>query len=184
MNFVRLQEALRPNQLSDTTIFMKDRSEEFDAADDRRLLEHVEAHGGNCPACAYNLEGLSNRTCPECGSRLLLRLGADGGAHAPWLLAIVFFAMGAGFDLIMSVCIPILWRFLPPRAGTEAFWQGAIVLFGALGLACLTGCLAVARKRRTWARYSATRAWRLAIGIGIGLALVHACVGLMILPYI
>lgn len=184
MKFARLREALPPIEHSDTTIFMNDRSDESNAADERRLLEHLEAHGGICPACAYNLEGLSNRTCPECGSRLLLRLGADGGAHAPWLLAIVFFAMAAGFDLVVSVCIPILWRFLPPRPGTEVFWQGAIALFGLLGLACLAGCFVIARKRRIWARNSVTRAWRQAIGIGIGLTAIHACVGLLIKPYI
>ncbi len=44
-------------------------------------------HDAPCPACGYNLRGLTEATCPECGELSpRLRLFGVGGADCGWML--------------------------------------------------------------------------------------------------
>jgi len=70
------------------------------------LLEH----DAPCPACGYNLRGLSSPSCPECRRELALTIGI---ARQPlgWLFA----AVAPGFFSGIAACfllVPIVARLL------------------------------------------------------------------------
>ncbi len=62
-----------------------------------------------CPACGYNLTGLNQASCPECGQRFLIT--ARKPPRPPltalhWTLLIIFIAVGlvlVGFPLLLWI---------------------------------------------------------------------------------
>ncbi len=58
-----------------------------------------------CPVCRYNLRNLTSGTCPECGQRVALRVGAPHlrlGVFA-WALAPMLMMTGAGCFVLLVV---------------------------------------------------------------------------------
>lgn len=54
-----------------------------------------------CPACKYNLRGLTSTNCPECNQPLELRVSLVEGASGAFIAAIVGLAVGAGAALLL-----------------------------------------------------------------------------------
>ncbi len=79
------------------------------------LLEFLVEHEAACPVCGYNLKTLTRPICPECGSELVLTVGATR-LRLGWLfvaLAPGFFSgIAAGFLLI-----PIVLRYVVGDGG-------------------------------------------------------------------
>jgi hypothetical protein len=143
--------------------------------DQRALLAWLERHDDRCPACAYELRGLSSPVCPECGVGLSLGVRAPGVRLGPWAAALLAPAMGLGFDGVVATIMlgasVVQWG-RPPLD----FWVfvGSLV---ALGAASAGAIAVVARARRWWTRQPPRRAWTRTVEVWLGVALAHAAVG-------
>ena len=104
------------------------------------LAEHDEP----CPACGYNLRGLTGEACPECGEALRLRVGMVEPRMGLFLTGLLGLAFGTGFHAIVG-----LWALsilLNGGSGPEAF-EFAVLVVGAV--VCGSGLLIwlVSRRR-------------------------------------
>lgn len=144
----------------------------------RRLLRaYLESNDAPCPVCAYSLRGLSTPTCPECNAPLSLGVTSENLSIGPWTVAVVAFAMGAGFDSVVSTLMTIgLINEAPP------IWQPYAMLgiLVTLALACLGCVVALVRHRKRWAFMTRATQWRRAIAYLVGVFVVHACAGAII----
>ena len=68
---------------------------------DGLLERYVRERGGACPSCGYDLAGLTDEKCPECGERLVLRIGMVELRMGLFVCGILGFACGLGFTLTM-----------------------------------------------------------------------------------
>lgn len=132
------------------------------AADTHALREFLATRNEACPACGYNLRGLTQDRCPECGARLVLQL-AD--AARPLSRAAVAGFVGWSFDATLLGLMTV-------RYATEGSWAAAGTLVGLIycvaqirawgGRAALLDTLP-ARKRRE----AAAPPWIVAILLSI-----------------
>lgn len=144
----------------------------------RRLLRaYLESNDAPCPVCSYSLRGLTTSTCPECNAPLSLGVTSENLSIGPWTVAVVAFAMGAGFDSVVSTLMTI---GLINEATVQ--WQ-PYAMFGilvTLALACLGSVVLLVKRRRRWAFMTRAAQWRLAIACLVGVFVVHACAGAII----
>lgn len=56
-----------------------------------------------CPACGYNLRGLTSDRCPECGQALRLTVTLVDPKLGAWLVALVAAALGTGGALLFTL---------------------------------------------------------------------------------
>ena len=56
-----------------------------------------------CPACGYNLHGLTASACPECGRGLRLGVSLTEPALGTWIATLVPLLLPAGFGIILIV---------------------------------------------------------------------------------
>ena len=119
------------------------------------LLEFLRDHDAECPACGYNVRGLSRPVCPECKQQLVLTVGVYRLQMA-WL----FTALAPGFFSGIAaffVLIPIVARYIvgdgrhePVIIALDIFgWCSltfAIILASRWRIAFLTQ----SRKRQRW----------------------------------
>lgn len=147
--------------------------------DDRALLEFIYTRDVECPACGYNLRGLRTAVCPECSGRLYLSVGSENLALGPWAMALVSFALGAGFDGVVSVVISIGLIFFPP-SGAGVRQAGLLLLSFVIGAAaCGIGIWwLVTRRKSVWGRMARRRQWLIAWLIFAAVAGAHAAFGL------
>ncbi len=83
------------------------------------LHQFLAAHDEPCPACSYNLRGLTGQTCPECGEPLTLRVGLVEPRLAHFIAGLLGLAIGFGFNLLLLVWVglmPLLGQSMPPLA--------------------------------------------------------------------
>lgn len=120
------------------------------------LAEHDEP----CPACGYNLRGLTGEACPECGEALRLRVGMVEPRMKLYLGGLVGLACGTGFDGII-----LLWVVY------EQVWGGGVGMdLGEsmpliVGLAVCGGAMAWWLRARVWIRHrSVGMRWLLVAG--------------------
>src|SRR5215207_7280264 len=70
------------------------------------LLDFLREYDAACPVCGYNLRALARPICPECGSELVLTVGATR-LRLGWLLVAVapgfFSGICACFVLVMII---------------------------------------------------------------------------------
>ena len=138
------------------------------------LLEFVACCDEPCPVCGYSLRGLAEPRCPECGSSLELRVGSPQLRVGPWAVALVSFALGLGFDGVVSLLMTIA-LILDPTTSWEPI--GVVSGFTVLAGAMLIGLVRVARSRPTWTRRT-VRTQRLLAAVVFGcVGGIHAMVG-------
>jgi hypothetical protein len=141
------------------------------------LLTFVADRDEPCPVCSYSLRGLTGPICPECGAPLRLRVGSPQLRVGAWALGIVSFALALGFDGVVAI---LLTAALIANPSTQ--WQpvglvtGFVVLSGAM-LGCL---LWLVRGRPAWHRRPTGAQWRRASAIFLGVGLLHALFGLLL----
>lgn len=141
-----------------------------------RLLEHLRRQGGACSACDYDLCGQAVDRCPECGTRLELRVGpASLNVHGFVLLLLPFAFSGMAAILLIGRAIAL--AILAAGGGRPP--SQTVVTLTAFGvLSGLVG-LELAVRPRAWLRGPRRRQWSL---VGIAWT-VHIAVlaGLVIL---
>jgi hypothetical protein len=100
-----------------------------------------------CPACGYNLRGLTGEACPECGEVLRLRVGMVEPRLGLFVAGLIGLAAGAGFNGVMTAFGAISMLLEP---GYVTARDG--VVLGLLGCAFALGVGAMI----AWVRF---RAW-------------------------
>lgn len=149
---------------------------------DPLLTEFFAVSDEPCPACGYSLHRVKTDTCPECGSGLRLTVGQPLPPLAPWTFAIVSFAMGLGFDLVVTVLMGVgfaaswlLWS--SPPLWPVIFMPIALTVAGGI---CVVGIWSLLRYRATWTRARLGVQWARAVGLFFAVGFAHAFVGVMI----
>lgn len=149
----------------------------------RHLLIYLQDSGAPCPVCEYHLHQLAEPRCPECGTELHLTVGATLPRLTPWTSAVVWFAMGMGFDAVVSLLwlvmlIPAYIYGFTNATAFQLFFPPAALLVAAA--VCFAGIVWLLRFRPRWTlRRSAVQWWRSA-GVFLGVALFHVGVAVAI----
>ena len=60
-----------------------------------------------CPMCTYNLRGLEDEHCPECGETLSLTVRPESYRYGAYITAVVGLAVGTGFFGIVFIWMAI-----------------------------------------------------------------------------
>jgi hypothetical protein len=99
--------------------------------DDRPTLlqQFVADRDVPCPACNYNLRGLSSSSCPECAQPLVLRVALAEPALISFLAAIVGIALGAGFNGLLVIYFFVSEGFNISRRELREVGLGALLPF-------------------------------------------------------
>ena len=77
-------------------------SREQDSVDAQRLREWLADHDVECPLCKYNLRGLVEPRCPECGNGLTLGVSLVEPFLAAWIATVSALLPPAGFGCIFT----------------------------------------------------------------------------------
>ncbi len=89
------------------------------------LLQFVSTRDINCPACGYNLRGLSTPVCPECRESLRLTIGMIKPRMGWFLLTIIPGVFSAGCAVLLTATVVTATILSPGPAGIPF---GAILL--------------------------------------------------------
>jgi len=122
--------------------------------DQQALIAFLAQRDATCPACRYNLRGLANPVCPECGNTLKLAVGLVDGVSRRWIASLVLALIPAGVGLPMTVVLLLgFTQGLQLRDLIEEP-EGIVFLFSLIYLnVCLVGSIALIKIRRrfqTW----------------------------------
>lgn len=141
------------------------------------FLERVDAP---CPVCSYNLRGVALPHCPECRAPITLTVGSEQARLGPWLLAALGFAMGLGFDSVVSMLLLI--PVVATRGESEALLMFAVMLT----LAALSGAglLLVVRRRRQFQSTPRRAQWKRAWAFFAAVFFTHLTVGLSTIVFL
>lgn len=117
------------------------------------LLDFVAQREVPCPRCGYNLRGLTQPACPECGDKLKLTVGSLSPMNRAWLTMLSALLMPAGIGAIICVVVIMSlqhfgWGDLMPGDAVEAF--GILVILYAV--ACIPMSIAAIVLRRPFSR--------------------------------
>ena len=76
-----------------------------------------------CPACGYELEGLSGARCPECGQAFTITAADEPEAHPRWMVGIFLLQM---LLLIIGTCVLVAGLIVYLRGGNalDAWYVG------------------------------------------------------------
>ena len=109
-------------------------------SNDELLQTYLAGNDVPCPMCAYNLRGLEDGHCPECGEQLSLHIRPESYRYAPLITALIGYAMGLGFAVIIGCWL--IWAALSDRwwydAATVGWNIGSIAILG-IALVLLAG---------------------------------------------
>lgn len=133
-----------------------------------------------CPICHYNLRGVIEARCPECGSTIALGISSPQSHIGPWLLATIAFALAIGFDFVATLLafIPLV-RFGPPAySAAPQLWNGLITVI-VLGVASTVGLFILVHSRARWQRRPIAAQWVRAGLTFLLVFLVHALAGVL-----
>ncbi|MBC7772558.1 MAG: hypothetical protein H7210_08705 [Pyrinomonadaceae bacterium] len=86
-----------------------------------------------CPACGYNLKGLTKQACPECNQPLALRVGQAKPKMKLWIASIVGLSLGLGANGFPFV----LYAILRSHWDSGGFVATLAISMGVQGLALL-----------------------------------------------
>jgi hypothetical protein len=91
------------------------------------LAEFLAKQDASCPVCNYNLRGLLNDRCPECGRHLVLTVGTTEPKLGAFILGLIGLSSGLGFcGLLLGYAL--LWFF--GRGGGPPMWDLVKLLIG------------------------------------------------------
>ncbi len=128
--------------------------------EDAILILYIRERGGDCPSCDYDLAGLSTSTCPECGERLVLRVGLAEPRLACFITGLVGFGTGLGFCTILFFYF--IWMVVSARSFSPNLTDCVPLLMGTLVLGVLlAGWIGF---RRRLGRLQRSTRWGIAIG--------------------
>lgn len=155
-------------------------------ADATAVIAWLDAHDEPCPVCGYDLRGLTEPLCPECGKPLTLSVTArDLHRISSWLIATGAITLGLGFDaasviVVLSRAVVNAARTGTPPAPLEI---RKLVILSILALISTIGIGVMLRLRRRWVLLpdSSKRLYALALIAVVGL--VHL-VGAFTIPII
>lgn len=156
------------------------------ADDEAALIRFVARHDAACPVCDYSLRGLQSAVCPECAAHLRLQVGSANLHVGPWFLGVVSFALGLGFDGVVSLLVitgcsiaVIMNGGFPPIG---QIWPAVRILGVMLSLAgvCAAGLTLLYRRRVAWRRMPLSRQRKAAVAIFVGTGIVHAAAGALL----
>lgn len=140
------------------------------------LARFLEGHEAPCPVCGYNLRGVALPHCPECQAPITLTVGSEHARPGPWLLAMLGFAMGLGFDAVVALLLTV------PLVATRA-QTPAVALFGfmlALAAVSALGLWVLLRGRRAFQSRPQAQQWRRAWLCFAGVFFFHLGAGVML----
>jgi len=145
------------------------------------LRDFLDGRNISCPVCTYNLRGVMDARCPECGFAVALSLHAPDARLGPWLLATISFALALGFDAVVSLLAMIPLIFFPsPTGGIPPFFIFGLSTMLVLGAASALGLLTMVRLRPWWQRRPVRSQWSRAALVFLAVFVVHAIGGLLI----
>lgn len=79
---------------------------------DPHLIGFLAARDVPCPACGYNLRGLTTDRCPECDRELVLQIRLAEPRMAAWITAVVGSAAMTGFHGLFLTLAVVVRLFL------------------------------------------------------------------------
>ena len=88
------------------------------------LLAFLADNDVNCPMCTYNLRGLENDQCPECGETLSLTVRPESYNYGPYIASVLGLAIGVGFFGILTI-----WLIIMLIQGVETLDSDMVVIF-------------------------------------------------------
>ena len=145
------------------------------------LVSWLSERDVKCPVCEYNLRNLAEGRCPECNAALELAVASPNLNMAPWFVAVMSMALGAGFDGVVSILIiATALIFSPPSPAARVQVSLLAALFLVLTGVCVAGLVVGYRSRRRWAFWGRRRQWGTAIGVFLLTGAVHGMIGLVI----
>jgi hypothetical protein len=148
------------------------------------LLDLASRRSPPCPVCDYNLHGIREARCPECGAALRLEIGSENLRLGPWLLAMLGPALAIGFDGVVTVLMTVGFSLNPPRGPAELTIAGTILgVFVALVAGCALIVAALVRRRKAWHRRPLATQWRHALFLLASVFAVHATYGIVMITF-
>jgi len=121
-----------------------------------------------CPACGYNLRGLTTPVCPECNLRLVLRIGLAEPRIGAFVTGLVGISAGLGFCGIMLTYLVITIIFSSQGNTSKPSLLAYLIIGTCVGAAMLVGWI-VRRRRMVQARRLG-RIIRVVVALVLGLA--------------
>jgi len=119
------------------------------------LVEFLRGRDAWCPACRYNLRGLTSPRCPECGRELKLSVGVTEPFLRAWIMLAVSTFASSALGVFMAW---ILFREGWPRGTEERSLRASIVIYIVM---IPTGPLVLATRRR-FLRLTKNVQWKIA----------------------
>jgi hypothetical protein len=155
------------------------------ASEAELLVDVMAGRDMPCPVCDYNLRGIAQARCPECGAALRLEVGSENLVLGPWLVAIISLAMGAGFDGVVAVLMSFGLLVNPPVSPGETTVVLVILgVFITLAGLCAGGIAMLVARRKPWRRRRPRGQWRLAWIIFASVFVAHAAYGAALTRFI
>ncbi len=155
-----------------------DPSQEIAIENTSDVVAWLRDRDASCPICMYNLRDAPTAFCPECGAALTLSITSPNLQHGAWTLATSSFAMALGFDFVtltLMVGIAILdGGGVPPQIITVMITLAFLAILSGAGL------LSLIKDRRVFQRRPQRSQMHLAIGVFLGVFLLHAFGGFVI----
>lgn len=131
-------------------------SDDQAASDVEALVGFLRDRDAWCPACRYNLRGLTSPRCPECGRELRLSVGATEPFLRAWITLVVSAAASSGIGLCMgSIACLQQW----PMWSLPAKLSASIVIY----VAMIPAAPFVLATRLRFLRQAGVVQWRIAL---------------------
>ncbi|MFI4860535.1 MAG: hypothetical protein ACIAXF_07645 [Phycisphaerales bacterium JB063] len=120
------------------------------------LLDYVAEREVACPRCGYNLRGLTQPRCPECGNGLKLTVGSDSPINKAWLTMVVALIAPAGIGMFGCVAVGMSLQYFSPSDLVPRDAEQAFAMFSVgYAIACIPLSIAAIALRRWFSRLSA-----------------------------
>ena len=108
-------------------------------SNDELLQTFLAGNDVPCPMCAYNLRGLTEVRCPECGEPLSISVRPASYRYGALITALVIPAMGLGFSLFI-----LIWALATRNMGFDA--AVIVLLLGSVTEAAIILVLVAVRR--------------------------------------